>query len=59
MPYAPDRKELDLSDWEKIGRPELLHATLNGMFEFYALHHSLPELNNEEHAKELLTLVHK
>jgi ubiquitin-activating enzyme E1 len=33
-PFAPERKELDLCDWEKIGRPELLHVVINALFAF-------------------------
>jgi ubiquitin-activating enzyme E1 len=34
FPIAPERTELDLTDWAKIGRPELLHVTLNALFNF-------------------------
>lgn len=33
-PYALDRNEMDLCDWEKIGRPELLHLVFNALLEF-------------------------
>jgi ubiquitin-activating enzyme E1 len=56
-PYAPEKKELDLCDWEKIGRPELLHVVFNALLRFVEKHGGLPELNNEEQANELVALV--
>ncbi|KAM3134632.1 hypothetical protein pb186bvf_013274 [Paramecium bursaria] len=56
-PFAPGRQELDLVDWEKIGRPELLHIATNALFQFAANHGGLPELNNEDHAEQVWKLA--
>lgn len=57
-PYAPERNDLDMFDWEKFGRPELLHIVYNALLEFVAQNNNkLPELNNEEHANKLLALT--
>ena len=37
-PYAPGKNELDNCDFEKFGRPELLHTTLNGLLNFVEKH---------------------
>lgn len=33
-PMAPGRSDLDICDYEKWGRPEVLHIVLNGLYEF-------------------------
>jgi ubiquitin-activating enzyme E1 len=56
-PYAPDRNDLDLCDWEKIGRPELLHLVYNALLVFHAEHNALPKLGCEGDADALLAIV--
>jgi ubiquitin-activating enzyme E1 len=48
---------MDLCDWEKIGRPELLHLVFNALLEFQSTEKSLPQLNNESNATRVLELV--
>lgn len=46
-PYAPGKTELDICDWEKIGRPEQLHLALGALLQFTSTHGgALPELNS-------------
>jgi ubiquitin-activating enzyme E1 len=57
-PIAPEKNEMDLCDWEKIGRPELLHVVYNALLVFASKHNDqLPELNNDAHAKELVDIT--
>lgn len=56
-PYAPDRNDMDLCDWEKIGRPELLHQIFNGLLEYATQNGRVPELNNEVQANKLVEIV--
>lgn len=56
-PWAPDREELDLTDWAKFGRPELMHVILNGVYNFHKANGRLPELLNEKDADELLKVT--
>ena len=43
-PFAPGKNELDLMDWEKIGRPEQLHIVYNALLQFVAKNNRLPGL---------------
>jgi ubiquitin-activating enzyme E1 len=45
-PFAPGRSDMDNCDFEKWGRPELLHIALNGLYEFVAQKGSLPKIND-------------
>lgn len=56
-PWAPERTELDLTDWAKFGRPELLHVVMNGVLNFHAAHKRLPGLLHEEDANELVKMT--
>ena len=53
-PYD-DKKGIDPIDFSKFGRNELLHCGFLAVHEFYMAHNNtLPELNNETHAQEVL-----
>lgn len=56
-PYAPNKNELENCDFEKFGRPELLHTTFNALLNFVEKHGSLPKLNDEGDATELVALT--
>ena len=56
-PFAPDRKELDLCSWDKIGRAEELHVVLNAIINFQTVHHRTPNTLDENDATELVRLV--
>jgi len=44
-------------DSNKFGRPEQLHVIHNALLSFVEEHKSLPELNNQDHAKELYEMA--
>lgn len=46
-PYAPNKNELDLMDWEKIGKPEQLHIVLNALLHYHEKHNHLPRINSD------------
>lgn len=54
-PIPEGKHELDTADYTK--QPDQLHIILNGVFAFYRKHKSLPHLNDEKHADELVALV--
>ena len=54
-PIPQGKHELDTADYTKC--PDQLHVTLNGLFHFFKKHHSLPALNNEKDADELVAIV--
>ena len=54
-PIPPGKYELETADYTK--QPNQLHIILTAVFQFYSKHHSLPALNEEKHADELLELV--
>jgi len=47
----------DPIDFSKFGRNELLHCAVLGLHEFVNRHKKLPELNNENHAQEVLSIA--
>ena len=54
-PIPQGKYELDTADYTKY--PDQLHAILNGLFHYFKKHHSLPSLNNEKDAQELVEIV--
>lgn len=56
-PFAPERKELDLCSWDKIGRAEELHIILNGLLNFHETHSRLPNTLDENDATELVNII--
>lgn len=56
-PIPAGKGELDTADYTKA--PDQLHVILNGVFQFYKRHKSLPELNEEKHAEELVQIVNE
>lgn len=57
-PYAPEKQELDICDWEKIGRPEQLHLALSSLLELVQKNGGhLPVLNSAQDAEALLQHV--
>ena len=47
----------DPIDLGKFGRNELLHCGILALHEFFRIHFSLPELNNQENANEVLRIA--
>lgn len=43
-PYAPEKNDLEMSDWGKFGYPELLHVATNAIFKFYKENNRLPNV---------------
>lgn len=56
-PFAPGKNELDNCDFEKFGRPELLHTTFNALLKFVEKYGGLPKLNDEDDATELVNMT--
>lgn len=56
-PWAPERTDLDLCDWEQFGRPELLHVAYNALLEFHSKNGQLPPLNAEDAVEAVLALA--
>jgi ubiquitin-activating enzyme E1 len=52
IPYLESQPEIN--DYSKEGRNELLHCALIAMHKFFDDKNKLPEINNQEHAKEIL-----
>jgi ubiquitin-activating enzyme E1 len=57
FPCAPGRTDLDLCDWEKFGRPELLHVAFNAVLEFVKETNELPVLNDQTQTERVLELA--
>lgn len=55
-PYNGNRVP-DPIDFAKFGRNELLHCGVLALHEFFKVHNSLPELNNEEHAQQVIKIA--
>lgn len=55
FPLIGDKKEMFTADFSKS--PEQLHLILCGLYEFFKKNHALPQINDENHAKELLCFV--
>jgi hypothetical protein len=45
------------ADLKFFGRAEQLHIGLEAILMFFGEHNKLPELNNEEHAKEVIKMA--
>ncbi|CAD8178797.1 unnamed protein product [Paramecium octaurelia] len=56
-PFAPGKNELDLMDWEKIGRPEQLHISYNALLQFAQQNGRWPGLLNQEDAQKVWELA--
>lgn len=50
-PYPPDSMEMPIASWDKFGVPEQLHLILNGVYDFFAKHHRLPSVLDENEAQ--------
>jgi ubiquitin-activating enzyme E1 len=52
IPYSENQPEIN--DYSKEGRNELLHCALIAIHKYYDEKNDLPEINNQDHAKEVL-----
>lgn len=42
---------MPIASWDKFGVPEQLHLILNGVYDFFAKHHRLPSVLDENEAQ--------